>query len=115
MFMIIFVLIYVRNLIVFSLNDERMGGVLSWVQQYFEDEKFVVVLGLDGAGKTALVHRLRFGRRTTLCRQWGFTSTMCFCTTDLQVRGHVRTGQTRVVGVHVPLGGRRDIRGGRRG
>lgn len=66
-------LIYVHNLIVFSLTRvERMGGVLSWVQQYFEEEKFVVVLGLDGAGKTALVHRLRFGEANEPLPTMGF-------------------------------------------
>ena len=49
-----------------------MGGVLSWVQSYFEDDKFVVVLGLDGAGKTALVHRLRFGETTDPLPTMGF-------------------------------------------
>lgn len=55
-------LIYVHNLIVFSIVLKlTMGGVLSWFTTYFQNEKFVAVLGLDGAGKTALVHHLMFG------------------------------------------------------
>ena len=38
-----------------------MGGVLSWVQDYWQGEIFVAVLGLDCAGKSALVHRLKYG------------------------------------------------------
>ena len=37
-----------------------MGGVLSWVQDYWQGEIFVAVLGLDCAGKSALVHRLQY-------------------------------------------------------
>ena len=37
-----------------------MGGVLSWVQDYWQGDIFVAVLGLDGAGKSALVHRLQY-------------------------------------------------------
>ena len=38
-----------------------MGGVLSWIQDYWQGEIFVAVLGLDCAGKSALVHRLTYG------------------------------------------------------
>lgn len=38
-----------------------MGGVLSLIQDYWQGEIFVAVLGLDCAGKSALVHRLRYG------------------------------------------------------
>lgn len=38
-----------------------MGSVLSWVQDYWQGEIFVAVLGLDCAGKSALVHRLKYG------------------------------------------------------
>ena len=38
-----------------------MGGVLSWAQEYWQAEIFVAVLGLDSAGKSALVHRLKYG------------------------------------------------------
>jgi len=37
-----------------------MGGVLSWVQDYWQGDIFVAILGLDGAGKSALVHRLKY-------------------------------------------------------
>ena len=37
-----------------------MGGVLSWVQDYWQGDIFVAILGLDGAGKSALVHRLQY-------------------------------------------------------
>lgn len=37
-----------------------MGGVLSWVQDYWQGDIFIAVLGLDGAGKSALVHRLQY-------------------------------------------------------
>lgn len=37
-----------------------MGGVLSWAQDYWQSEIFVTVLGLDSAGKSALVHRLQY-------------------------------------------------------
>ena len=38
-----------------------MGSVLSWAQDYWQGEIFVAVLGLDCAGKSALVHRLKYG------------------------------------------------------
>ena len=37
-----------------------MGSVLSWVQDYWQDDIFIAVLGLDCAGKSALVHRLQY-------------------------------------------------------
>lgn len=37
-----------------------MGSVLSWAQDYWQGEIFTAVLGLDGAGKSALVHRLQY-------------------------------------------------------
>ena len=37
-----------------------MGGVLSWAQDYWQGEIFVAVLGLDCAGKSALVHRMQY-------------------------------------------------------
>lgn len=37
-----------------------MGSVMSWAQDYWQGEIFVTVLGLDGAGKSALVHRLHY-------------------------------------------------------
>ena len=33
---------------------------MSWLQDYWQSEIFVAVLGLDGAGKSALVHRLKY-------------------------------------------------------
>ena len=54
------------------MSVERMGAVLTWMQQYFDEDKFVVVLGLDGAGKTALVHRLRFGEANEPLPTMGF-------------------------------------------
>ena len=38
-----------------------MGSVLSWMQDYWQGEIFVAILGLDCAGKSALVHRLQYG------------------------------------------------------
>jgi len=49
-----------------------MGGVVSWLSGYFQNEKFVAVLGLDGAGKTALVHRLMYGETTEPLPTMGF-------------------------------------------
>lgn len=49
-----------------------MGGMVSWFNAYFQSEKFVAVLGLDGAGKTALVHRLLYGETTDPLPTMGF-------------------------------------------
>ena len=38
-----------------------MGGVYSSFVSYLYPEYFVVVLGLDGAGKSALAHRIMYG------------------------------------------------------
>ena len=38
-----------------------MGNVLTWAASYWYGEKFIALLGLDGAGKTSLVQRLKMG------------------------------------------------------
>jgi small GTP-binding protein len=38
-----------------------MGNALTWVSSFWYGEKFVALLGLDGAGKTSLVDRLKLG------------------------------------------------------
>ena len=38
-----------------------MGNVLTWASSFWYGEKFVALLGLDGAGKTSLVDRLKLG------------------------------------------------------
>jgi len=38
-----------------------MGNVLAWASSFWYGEKFVALLGLDGAGKTSLVERLKLG------------------------------------------------------
>ena len=55
-------LIYVHNLNVFRCPKRiQMGIVMSWATAYWYGEKFVALLGLDGAGKTSLVDRLKLG------------------------------------------------------
>lgn len=49
-----------------------MGGVLSWIQDYWQGEIFVTVLGLDCAGKSALVHRLKYGETEEPLPTMGF-------------------------------------------
>ncbi len=49
-----------------------MGGVYSSLVTYWAPEYFVVVLGLDGAGKSALSHRIMYGSTTETVPTCGF-------------------------------------------
>ena len=49
-----------------------MGGVYSLVMDYWAPEYFVAVLGLDGAGKTALVQRITYGNVVETVPTCGF-------------------------------------------
>ena len=46
---------------------------VSWMTWFWENEKFCAVLGLDGAGKTALVQRIRDGDVSETVPTMGFT------------------------------------------
>jgi len=49
-------------LILFSrVLSGSMGNVITWASSFWYGEKFVALLGLDGAGKTSLVDRLKLG------------------------------------------------------
>ena len=50
-----------------------MGGVMSWIQDYWQGDIFVAVLGLDGAGKSALVHHLKYGDTVEPLPTMGFS------------------------------------------
>lgn len=52
-----------------------MGGVYSVVMDYFAREYFIAVLGLDGAGKSALVHRITYGNVVDTVPTCGFNIT----------------------------------------
>lgn len=62
-----------HNLILFRLaTSNPMGSALSWVSSFWYGEKFVALLGLDGAGKTSLVERLKMGDFDTPLPTMGF-------------------------------------------
>ena len=68
-----FVLIYMHNLNVFrSLERVQMGNVFTWMSSFWYGEKFVALLGLDGAGKSSLVERLKLGNIDDLLPTMGF-------------------------------------------
>lgn len=52
-----------------------MGAVFSSIHDYFAREYFVAVLGLDSAGKTALVHRITYGTVVDTVPTCGFQIT----------------------------------------
>lgn len=49
-----------------------MGTVFSFVMDMWNRQYFVAVLGLDGAGKTALVHRITYGNVVETVPTCGF-------------------------------------------
>lgn len=52
-----------------------MGGVYSYVETLWAREYFIAVLGLDSAGKSALVHRITYGNVVDTVPTCGFNIT----------------------------------------